>query len=147
MGCRRRIYLELSLAANLIDWSLVCKLSDKLVSLNINILFAWWRLRRFHVTSEELLRSFSSLLLQTLRIIFALVCLEELIWVGARWDDHGSIGAATENTLVIHDVLREVLILIGTTIRVLILLLLSDHTRVSSESLSASSATRLLQHF
>ena len=147
MGCWRRIHFKLSLTSDFVNWRLICELGHKLVSLNVDVLFAWRGLGRLDIASEELLRSFRSLLFEALRVIFALVCLEELVWVGARGDNHRGIGASTENALIIHDVLREVLIGVGATVRVLILLFLSDYARVCRETLPASSATRLLQHF
>ena len=147
MGCWWRIYLKLSLTSDFVDGSLICELSHKLVSLNVDILFAWRCLRCLDIASEKLLCSFRSLLLEAFRVIFALVCLEELVWICASGDNHGSIRAPTENTFIIHDILRVVLIGVRATVRVLILLFLSDYARVCRETLPASSATRLLQHF
>ena len=147
MGCWWRIYLKLSLASDFVNWRLICELGHELVCLNVNILFAWRCLRCLDIASEKLLCCFRSLLFQALRVIFALICLEELVWVGARGDDHRGICASTENTFVVHDILREVLIGVRATVRVLILLFLSDYARMCRETLPASSATRLLQHF
>ena len=147
MGCWWRIYLELSLTSDFVNWRLICELGHKLVSLNIDILFAWRCLWCLDIASEKLLCSFRSLLLEALRVIFALICLEELVGVCASGDNHRGIGAPTENTFIIHDILREVLIGVCATVRVLILLFLSDYARVCRETLPASSATRLLQHF
>ena len=81
------------------------------------------------------------MLLQALRVVLALVRLEKLVGVCAGWDDHRGIGASAEHTLVIHDVLGEVLILVRPTVRVLILLFLSDYAWVSRETLTSGSAT------
>lgn len=143
----RAIHLELSLATDLIDWSFVSELSNELVGLDVNVLLTWGSLWRLDIPGEELLGSLGSLLFEALRIILSLVCLEELIRVGSRGDDHGSIGASTEDTLVESDVLREVLLGMRTTVGILVLLLLGDDPGMCSEPLSASSATRLLQHF
>ena len=143
----RAIHLELSLATDLIDWSFVSELSNELVGLNVNVLLTWGSLWRLDIPGEELLGSLGSLLFEALRIILSLVCLEELIRVGSRGDDHGSIGASTEDTLVESDVLRIVLLGMRTTVGILVLLLLGDDPGMCSEPLSASSATRLLQHF
>ena len=143
----RAIHLELSLATDLIDWSFVSELSNELVGLDVNVLLTWGSLWRLDIPGEELLGSLGSLLFEALRIILSLVCLEELIRVGSRGDDHGSIGASTEDTLVESDVLRVVLLGMRTTVGILVLLLLGDDPGMCSEPLSASSATRLLQHF
>ena len=143
----RAIHLELSLATDLIDWSFVSELSNELVGLNVNVLLTWGSLWRLDIPGEELLGSLGSLLFEALRIILSLVCLEELIRVGSRGDDHGSIGASTEDTLVESNVLRIVLLGMRTTVGILVLLLLGDDPGMCSEPLSASSATRLLQHF
>ena len=143
----RAIHLELSLATDLIDWSFVSELSNELVGLYVNVLLTWGSLWRLDIPGEELLGSLGSLLFEALRIILSLVCLEELIRVGSRGDDHGSIGASTEDTLVESDVLRIVLLGMRTTVGILVLLLLGDDPGMCSEPLSASSATRLLQHF
>lgn len=143
----RAIHLELSLATDFIDWSFVSELSNELVGLDVNVLLTWGSLWRLDIPGEELLGSLGSLLFEALRIILSLVCLEELIRVGSRGDDHGSIGASTEDTLVESDVLRIVLLGMRTTVGILVLLLLGDDPGMCSEPLSASSATRLLQHF
>ena len=143
----RAIHLELSLATDLIDWSFVSELSNELVGLDVNVLLTWGSLWRLDIPGEELLGSLGSLLFEALRIILSLVCLEELIRVGSRGDDHGSIGASTEDTLVESDVLGEVLLGMRTTVGILVFLLLGDDPGMCSEPLSASSATRLLQHF
>ena len=149
MWRRRSIYLELRLAADLVHWCLVGEFSDELVRLYVDVLLAWWRLRRFNIAREKLLRGFRSLLLKALRVVFALICLEELIRVGSSRDHHGSVGAAAEHSLVEHDVLRVVLIATGATIRILILLFLGNDARVSRKALPARSATStgLLKHF
>ena len=121
MGCWWRIYLKLSLTSDFVNWRLICELGHKLVSLNVDILFAWRCLRCLDIASEKLLCSFRSLLLEAFRVIFALICLEELVWVGARGDDHRGIGASTEHSLVKSYILWHVLILVGSTIRVLVL--------------------------
>ena len=142
----RPVDFEFSLASDFVNRGLISELSNELVSLNIDILFAWGRLRGLHVTSEELFGGLGSLLLEALRVILALVCLEELIGVGARGDDHRCIGTASEHTLVVHDVLGEVLLLRRVPIRVLILLFLRHYARVGREALT-SSTTGLLHHF
>ena len=147
MGCWWRIYLKLSLTSDFVNWRLICELGHKLVSLYVDILFAWRCLRCLDIASEKLLGSFRSLLLEAFRVIFALICLEELVGICASGDNHRGIGAPTENTFIIHDILWEVLIGVRATVRVLILLFLSDYARVCRETLPASSATRLLQHF
>ena len=91
MGGRWRIYLKLSLTANLVNRCLICELTHELVCLNVNVLFAWGCLGRLDVPSEELFSSFGSLLFEALRVILALVCLEKLVWVRACWNDHGGI--------------------------------------------------------
>ena len=144
MRSRWRVHLKLSLASNFVHWCLVCELCDKLISLNVDVLFPWRCLRCLDITGEKLLGRFGSLLFEAFRVIFALICLEELIGVGAGRDDHRSISAPTENTLVIHDILREVLVGVRTSVRVLVLLFLRDYAWMCRETLPASSATRLL---
>ena len=131
------IDLELGLAADLIHRRLVGQLGHELVRLDVDVLLAFGCLRRFHIASEELFRSLGSLLLEPLWVILALIGLEQLIRVGARRDDHGSIRASTEHSLVVHDVLRIVLCGGCAAIWVLVLLLLSDDARMGSETLSA----------
>ena len=143
---RRRwpVHLELRLAADLIHRCLVSELSHELVRLNVDVLLALGSLRRFHISSEELFGSFGTLLLQSFGVILALVRLEELIGVGASRDNHGRVGASTEDTLVVHDVLGVVLLNIGPSVRVLVLVLLVDDARMGSEALAARV---LRQHF
>ena len=142
----RLVDFELSLARNLIHGCLVGKFSDELVSLDVDVLFAWGSFGRFHITSEELFSCFGSLLLKTLWVILALVRLEQLVGVGSCRNHHGSVGASSEDSLVVHDVLREVLLLRCVTIGVLVFLLLRNHSWVCSEAL-APRTTRLLHHF
>ena len=132
------LHLELSLAADLIDGSLISELRDKLISLDVNILLAWSSLGRFDISGEKLLSGLGALLLETFWIIFALVGLEELVGVGASGDDHGGVGAASEDTLVISDVLGEVLLVVGATIGVLVLLLVVDDEGLGRKSLRVS---------
>jgi len=132
------LHLELSLAADLIDGSLISELRDKLISLDVNILLAWSSLGRFDISGEKLLSGLGALLLETFWIIFALVGLEELVGVGTSGDDHGGVGAASEDTLVISDVLGEVLLVVGATIGVLVLLLVVDDEGLGRKSLRVS---------
>ena len=137
----RPINLEFRLTTNLIYRSLIRELRHKLISLYVNVLLAWWSLGCFDITSEKLFGSFRSLLLQTLRVIFALIGLEELIGVSASGDHHSGIGTSTENTFIKHDILRVVLLGAGSSVWVLILLFLCDNTRMSCKALSTCSAT------
>ena len=109
-------------------------------------MLAWGRLRCLNVSCEELLCCFGSLLFKTLRVILSLVCLEKLIRVSSSGNDHGGVSASTEHALVKGDVLWEVLLGVGATVRILILLFLGNDARVGREALPAS-ATGLLQHF
>ena len=148
MGSWGSIHFELCLTADLVYAGLVCELSNELVSLDVNILFAWGCFGRLHISCEKLFSSLGSLLLQTLGVILSLVSLEQLVGVCASWNDHGSISASAENTLIVCDILGEVFLGISSTIWILILLLLSYDSRMCSEPLSATcSATWLLQHF
>ena len=147
MRCWRCLHLKLSLTTDFVHWRFISELSDELISLNVNILFAWGCLRCLDISSEKFLSGFRSLLFEAFGVIFALVCLEELIGVSSCRDDHRSIRAPTENTLIVHDVLWIVFILVSTAIRVLILLFLGYYARMCRETLPASSTTRLLQHF
>ena len=146
MGSWRPVDFEFGLASNLVDRGLISELSDELVGLNIDILFAWGSLWCLDIACEELLSRLSSLLFEALGVVLALISLEELVRVGPCGDNHGCIGATSEHTLIIHDVLREVLLLRSVPIRVLILLLLRNDARVRSEAL-ASRTTGLLHHF
>ena len=141
MGCRWRIYLELGLASNLVNRCLISELSDKLVSLNVNVLFAWWGLGRLNIPCEELFSGLGSLLLEALRVVLAFVRLEKLVRVGSCRNDHSSVRASAEHTLVVHDVLREVLILISATIWVLVFLFLGYDAGMGCKTLPSCSAT------
>ena len=142
----RPVHFELRLATDLIDRSLVGELSYKLVRLNVDVLLAWGRLGSFHVACEELFSGLGSLLLEALRVVLALVGLEELVWVGARRDHHRGVGASAKHALVVHNVLGIVLIGACAAVGVLVLLLLSDYAGVRGEAL-ATRTVRLLQHF
>lgn len=131
--------LKFSLASNLIDRGFICQLSHELISLNVNILLSWRCFRRFDITSEKFFCRLRALLLKTLRIIFALICLKQLIRVCSRRYDHCSIGASSENSLIVHDVLRIILISVGSTIWILILLFLSNYARMRGKTLSTRS--------
>ena len=141
----RSIDFELSLASDFVNRCFVCQLGHELICLNINVLLAWWRLWRLNIASEEFLSGLRSLLLKALRVVLALVCLEKLVGVGTGGNDHGGVGASTEHTLIVHDVLGEVRITTDLTIRVLVFLLLGDNSGVGSEALAARAA-RLLHH-
>jgi hypothetical protein len=121
--------VEVGLVGDLVARGLVGKLGDKLVGLDIDILFAGKGFRGPHIASEEFFSGLSSLLLDFLRIKSFLVGLEKLVRVGASRDDHGGVGGSTENTLVKGDVLGLVFRL-GTTVGVFILLLLVNDTRL-----------------
>ena len=143
----RAIHLELSLATDLIDWSFVSELSNELVGLDVNVLLTWGSLWRLDIPGEELLGSLGSLLFEALRIIHSLVCLEELIRVGSRGDDHGSIGASTEDSLIVSNILREIVFsLTATAIRVLVFSFTGDNARMRSETLTTV-LVLLLEHF
>ena len=140
--------LILSLASNLVDWCLVGQLGNELVSLNVDVLFAWWRLRRLDITSEELLGCFCPLLLQAFWVVFALVGLEQLVRVGAGWNNHGSIGASSEDSLVIGDILREVLLLLTLTVRIFIFGFVRHNARMCCKARGSISLRLLLgKHF
>lgn len=123
MRRRRPIDFELGLTADLVDGGLVGELADKLVRLDVDVLFAWRRLGGLDVAREELLGSLGALLLEPLGVVLALVGLEELVGVGARWDDHGCVGAAAEHALIVRDVLGEVVVLGLLAVGVFVLVL------------------------
>ena len=135
MGRWRPVDFELSLATDLINRCLISELSNKLVRLNINVLLAWGSLRRFNVPGEELLGGLGSLLLQPLRVILALVGLEQLVRVRSSWDHHRCVGATSEDTFVVHDVLWVVLLAGIVSVRVLVLVLLGNDARMGREAL------------
>ena len=114
--------------------------------MNVDILLAWGRLRSLNVSREELLCCFGSLLLETLWIVLPLVGLEKLVRVSTSGDDHSGVCTSAEHALVKGNVLREVLLGVSATVRVLILLFLGDDAGMGREALPASAA-RLLQHF
>ena len=145
MRCGLRVDFEFSLAANFVHWRFISELSYELISLDVDVLLAWRRLWSLHITGEEFFGCLSTLLLKALWVILLLVGLEELVRIGSSRDDHGSVGASTEHTLVKGDVLREVGLLINSTIWVLVFLLLRDDARVGSEALTCGSG--LLHHF
>ena len=132
--------LEFCLAADLVNRSLVCQLSHELIRLNVNILLARGRLWCLDIASEEFFSCLGTLLLETLRVILAFVGLEELVGVRSSRDDHRGISATAEHSLIKGNVLREVGVFIDTAVRVLILLLLRNNTRMGSKALSSSTA-------
>lgn len=132
------LHFEFSLAADLVDGSLISQLRDELVGLDVNVLLAWGRLRRFDISGEKLLSGLGALLFETLWVVFALVSLEQLVGVCASGDDHGGVSASSEDTLVIGDVLGEILLFISATIGVLILLLVVDNEGLGRKSLRVS---------
>ena len=129
------IHFELGLASNLVNWGLVSELSDELISLDVDVLFALGCLGSLHIASEELFGRLRSLLLQSLRVILALVGLKELVRVGACRDDHCSVSTATVDTLIVHDVRGQVLLIGCVAVGVLILLFLGDDARVGCKAL------------
>ena len=132
------LHFEFSLAADLVDGSLISQLRDELIGLDVNVLLAWGRLRRFDISGEKLLSGLGALLFETLWVVFALVSLEQLVGVSTSGDDHGSVSASSEDTLVIGDVLGEILLFISATIGVLILLLVVDNEGLGRKSLRVS---------
>ena len=143
MGSWWSVNFEFSLAPNLIDWSLIGELLHELVGLDIDILLAWWCLWCFDITSEELLSCFGSLLLQAFWVVLSLVCLEELVWISTSWDDHGGVGRSTEHSLIVCNVLWEVLFLPDLTIGILIFSFLWNNTGMGCETWRRP---RLLRH-
>jgi len=147
VGCGWSVNLKLGLATNLINRGFVGKFSNELVSLNVDVLLARWCLGGLNIPGEEFLSSFGSLLLEALRVVLALVGLEKLIGVGSSRDYHSCIGASTEDTLVMHNILRKVFIPVCVSIRILILLFLCNYSRVRGEPLGAAPGGWLVHHF
>ena len=139
MRWRSTVNFELSLATDFIDRGLIGQLTDELISLNVDVLLAWGRLWCLNVTCEELFGSLGPLLFESLGIVLSLVSLEKLIWVCSCWNDHSRICASTEDTFVVSNVLRVVLLFLCSTIRILILLFLRDYAGMGSKALSSSS--------
>jgi hypothetical protein len=71
--------------------------------LNINILSSSQWLWGSYITSEELFSSGCSSL--SLSLCSFLSVVEESVWIAARWNDHGSVGATSKDSFVEHDVL------------------------------------------
>ena len=136
MGCGRSNDFVLCLAPNFVDRGFVGELVNELVSLYIYILLAWGSLGSLNISGEKLLGSLRSLLLQAFWVIFFLVSLEELVWVSARWDHHGGIGATTENSFIVRYVLRVVFLLLPVSVGVFIFRLVGHHSRVGSKTLA-----------
>ena len=134
MRSGRSVDFELSLAADLIHGGLVGQLAHKLVRLNVDILFAWRRLGRLHISREEFFRGLGSLLLESFGVVLALVGLEKLVGVGSCGNDHGGIGAPAEHPLIKCDVLRHVLLWGRLTVRVLVLGFGWHHAGMGSEA-------------
>ena len=130
---------EFRLTGNFIAGRLVSQLGHKLVRLYVDVLLAWRRLGRLDVAREKFLRGFRPLLLEALRVVLALVRLEELVGVGARRDHHRRVRAAPEHSLVEGDILGHVLFLIRTTVGVLVLRLVVHNERFRSETLPTCS--------
>ena len=61
--------------------------------------------------------------------------MEKFVGVGSSRDDHGGVGASSHNTLVMGDVLGDILISVHLTIRILVLILGINYSRSSSKSL------------
>jgi len=104
--CLRAIDFNLSLNSNLVARRFVGEFLHKLVGLDVDVLSPLERLRGPHVASEELLSCCSSCL--SLRLCALLSVVEDLLWVVAGRNDHGSIGAASEHSAIVHDVLGVV---------------------------------------
>jgi hypothetical protein len=115
------------LTSDFVDWSFVSQLSHELVSLNINVLFSSRGFWSFHIAGEELFGSLGSFLLECLGIVLFLVGSEKLIWVRARWNDHCGVSGTSENSSVVHDVLRNHF---TTIVLAVVPLLLADDARV-----------------
>ena len=147
MRCGRSNDFVLCLAPDLIDWRFICELVYELVGLYINILLAWWSLRCLDVSSEELLGSLCSLLFQAFWVIFFLVSLEKLVWVSACRDHHGSIGATTENSLIVGNVLRVVFLLLAVPIGIFVFCFVGNNSRVGSKTLATLRRLLLGKHF
>ena len=147
MGCGRSNDFVLCLAPNFVDRGFVGELVNKLVSLYVYILLAWGGLGGLDISGEELLGSLRSLLLQAFWVIFFLVSLEKLVWVSARWDHHGGIGATTENSFIVRNVLRVVFLLLPVSVGVFIFRFVGHHSRVGSKTLATFYRLLLGKHF
>lgn len=104
VSSRRSLNFEGSLTSNFVYRCLISELRNELVSLNINILFAGRGLRSLDITREKLFSCLCPLLLHGLWVVLGLVGMKQFIGVSSSWDDHSSVGAATINTLIVHDV-------------------------------------------
>ena len=134
MWCGWSVDFEFGLASNFVHGGLIGQLRDELVSLDVDVLFAWWGLWSLHITSEELLGSLGSLLFEAFWVVLSFVCLEKLVWVSASWDHHCCIGGPTEHSFIVSNVLWEVAISISLTIRILILGFLGNDAWMGSEA-------------
>jgi hypothetical protein len=79
------------LAGDLVLGSLVSKLCNELVGLDVDVLFASWGFWCFDISCEEFFSGLGTLLFDSLGVILLFVGTEELVWVRARGDNHGSM--------------------------------------------------------
>jgi hypothetical protein len=142
--CRRALDFESSLASDFVDRGLVSQLRDKLVGLDVDVLFTRRCFRSFNVTGEEFFSCLSALLFLLFRIVFSLVRMEELVGVRASRDNHGGVGASTEHTLIVHNIVRGVLLSAYMTIRILVLGLGLHYTGSSCKTLRSTLLMLLL---
>lgn len=112
-------HLEAGLISNFVARRFIGELGDELIRLDVNILFAWQRLRRLYVACEELLRSLRPLLLEPFRIKRFLIGVEQLVGVRASRDNHGCVGGTPEYALIIGNILRDVFLTFDAAIRIL----------------------------
>lgn len=130
----RAVNFELGLAADFITRCFVGEFRYELVSLSVNIGLTWRCLWRFNIASEKFLCRLGLLLLSLLGVVLLFVGLEQLVWVGASGDDHRCIGAASEDTFIMHDVLRVVFFPCCSAVWILVLLLLRHDPRMGGET-------------
>ena len=112
---------EGGLATNFVNGRFISQFRYKLVSLDINILLARWRLGSLHVPGEELLSGLCTLLLHGFGVVFGLVGVKQFVGVGPGRDDHGGVSRSAVDTLVVHDVVGGVVLGRDMAVRVLIL--------------------------
>ena len=141
MGSGRTFNFEGCLATNFVNWCLIGKFRDKLVSLDVNILFARGSFRCFHITREKLFCSFCTLLLHCFGVVLGLVGVKQFVGVSTGWDHHGCVSATTVHTLIVHDVMGSVVLSVYVTVWVLILRFCLNNSWSGSETLGTGTCS------
>ena len=105
----RAVDFVFGLAADFVAGCLVRKFGHELIGLSIDVGLAWRGFRGLNISREKFFRRLGLLRFQLLGVKLLFVSLEELVWVSARRNDHGCVCTSSEDTFIVHDVLRVIL--------------------------------------